>query len=88
MLKLTTTLNAPSQDLAPITLVIAVAIAPLAFGGYELFQLSMVMIYAIALTGLNLLTGYNGQLSLGHGAFFALGAYGTAIAISRFGLPY
>ena len=38
-------------------------------------QLTMVVIYAIALLGLNILTGYNGQISLGHGAFYAIGAY-------------
>ncbi|HEY8357106.1 MAG TPA: branched-chain amino acid ABC transporter permease, partial [Ramlibacter sp.] len=54
----------------------------------RLFQLSMVFVYAIALFGLNLLTGYNGQISLGHGAFFAIGAYACAIFISSVGLPY
>ena len=35
----------------------------------------MVVVYAIVLLGLNILTGFNGQISLGHGAFFAIGAY-------------
>lgn len=56
--------------------------------GYQLFQLTMVMVYAIALLGLNILTGYNGQLSLGHGAFFAMGAYVTAILMDQAGWPY
>jgi branched-chain amino acid transport system permease protein len=57
------------------------AVAMLAFlaQGYVLFQATMVMCYAIALVGLNLLTGYNGQISLGHGAFYAIGAYTVAI---------
>ena len=42
---------------------------------YHLFQLTMVVVYAIAILGLNLVTGYNGQISLGHGAFYAVGAY-------------
>jgi ABC-type branched-subunit amino acid transport system permease subunit len=42
----------------------------------------------MVLLGLNLLTGYNGQISLGHGAFYALGAYTSAIMIDRFGIPY
>ncbi len=62
--------------------------APLFMSGYHLYQFAQVLIYAIALLGLNLLTGYNGQLSLGHGAFFALGGYGSAILIVKFGLPY
>jgi branched-chain amino acid transport system permease protein len=62
--------------------------APFWMSGYHLYQFSQVLIYAIALLGLNLLTGYNGQLSLGHGAFFAIGGYGAAILIVKFGLPY
>ena len=46
------------------------------------------LILAIALLGLNLLTGFNGQISLGHGAFFAIGSYGAAILMVKFGLPY
>ena len=42
----------------------------------------------MVLLGLNLLTGYNGQISLGHGAFYALGAYTTAIMIDRWGVAY
>jgi len=56
--------------------------------GYVLFQASMVLSYAIALVGLNLLTGYNGQISLGHGAFYAIGAYTTGILMDRVGASY
>jgi branched-chain amino acid transport system permease protein len=62
--------------------------APFWMSGYHLYQFAQVLIYAIALLGLNLLTGYNGQLSLGHGAFFAIGGYGAAILIVKLGLPY
>ena len=48
----------------------------------------MVMIYAIAVLGLNILTGYNGQISLGHGSFFAVGAYTTAILMHHYAVPY
>jgi branched-chain amino acid transport system permease protein len=47
-----------------------------------------VIIYAIALLGLNILTGFNGQISLGHGAFYAIGAYCTAILMDQAGFPY
>jgi len=67
--------------------VIALAL-PVFASGYHLYQFSQVLIYAIALLGLNLLTGFNGQISLGHGAFFAIGGYGTAILITKFGVPY
>jgi branched-chain amino acid transport system permease protein len=56
--------------------------------GYQLFQATMLLAYGVSLLGLNLLTGYNGQISLGHGAFYAMGAYTAAILMDRFGLPY
>lgn len=56
--------------------------------GYHLFQYAQVLIYMIALIGLNLLTGFNGSISLGHGAFFAIGGYGAAILMVHFGVPW
>ena len=61
---------------------------PFAASGYHIYQGAQVLILAIALLGLNLLTGFNGQISLGHGAFFAIGSYGAAILMVKFGLPY
>lgn len=61
---------------------------PFVLSNFRLFQFTQVYIYAIALLGLNLLTGYNGQISLGHGAFFAVGAYVAAILMDRWGVPY
>ena len=51
-------------------------------------QLSLMIVYAIAVLGLNLLTGFNGQISLGHGAFFAVGAYTAAILVDQAGWPF
>src|SRR5271156_4576918 len=72
--------------------IIAVGVVALAFpfvaSGYHIYQGAQVLIFAVALMGLNLLTGFNGQISLGHGAFFAIGCYGAAILITKFGLPY
>jgi branched-chain amino acid transport system permease protein len=73
---------------AAVVLVLTALVLPFVVSNYRLFQLSMVLIYAIALLGLNILTGYNGQISLGHGAFYAIGAYVTAILMERFGVPY
>jgi branched-chain amino acid transport system permease protein len=67
---------------------VGVGALPFAASGYQTFQFSEVVIYAIALLGLNLLTGFNGQISLGHGAFFAIGGYVAAILIVKFGVPY
>ena len=61
---------------------------PFVVSNYRTFQLTLVMVYAIALLGLNILTGYNGQISLGHGAFYAMGAYCTAILMDKAGVPY
>ena len=49
-------------------------------------QLAYVAIYLIALIGLNILTGYTGQISLGHGAFMAIGGYTTAILMADHGV--
>ena len=70
-------------------LVLLAAIVPVAlFTDYHLFQLTMVVVYAIAILGLALLTGFNGQISLGHGAFYAIGAYTTAILMTVWNVPY
>ena len=55
---------------------------------YRVFQFNLVMVYAVAILGLNILTGFNGQISLGHGAFYAFGAYTAAILMDKMGLPY
>jgi len=55
---------------------------------YRLFLVSTMIIAAIAVLGLNLLTGFNGQISLGHGAFYAVGAYTAAILMDHAGMPY
>jgi len=69
--------------------VLAVAIAlPFWLGGFRLYQFTLVLIYAIALLGLNMLTGYNGQISLGHSAFYALGAYTAAVMMDRWRIAY
>jgi branched-chain amino acid transport system permease protein len=59
---------------------------PQAVSSYRSFQFVYVGIYFIALIGLNLLTGHSGQISLGHGAFMAIGAYTTAIIVSHEGV--
>ena len=63
-------------------------VLPLLLPNYRIFQLTLAMIYAVALLGLNMLTGYNGQISLGHGAFYAIGAYVAAILMDKFDVPY
>jgi len=72
-----------------VAVLIAIACAlPFVVSNYRTFQLTLVLVYAIALLGLNILTGYNGQISLGHGAFYAIGAYTAAVLMDRLGAPY
>jgi branched-chain amino acid transport system permease protein len=69
-------------------LLVVACVLPFVLTNYRTFQVTLVLIYAIALLGLNILTGYNGQISLGHGAFYAIGAYAAAILMDKFGAPY
>ena len=68
-------------------MVVAVGL-PFFVSGFRVFQFTQVLVYAIALLGLNMLTGYNGQFSLGHGAFYGIGAYTSAIMIDRWSIGY
>jgi branched-chain amino acid transport system permease protein len=78
--------GADRARLAVLALVVVACALPFAISDYHVFQLNMVVTNAIALLGLNLLTGYNGQISLGHSAFYAIGAYTAAILSDRFGV--
>ncbi len=73
-----------------VGLIILFGILPLPFisGPGVLHILNMIGIYSIAAVGLNLLIGYTGQISLGHGAFFGVGAYAAAILATKVGVPF
>ena len=76
------------KNLPLILLMLTIAIVPLTVSDpYYLTILIFIGIYAIATMGLNLLMGYAGQISLGHAAFFALGAYVPAILTTRYEVP-
>ena len=68
-------------------LAIVLVIAPLFLDTFYLGELALVYIWAIAGTGMMLLVGYTGQVSLGHAAFLALGAYTHAILLG-YGVPF
>jgi branched-chain amino acid transport system permease protein len=73
-----------------VALVVFVAVLPSYVSDFKAREYSYVAIYLIALLGLNILTGYTGQISLGHGAFMAIGGYTTAILMAgneQFGGP-
>jgi branched-chain amino acid transport system permease protein len=87
-----TTWNTPRRAtrvkiVAIVIAVLAVA-APMMLKGFLLFQISTIMAYAVGILGLVVLTGLTGQISLGHGAFFAIGAYAMAILVSHYELSY
>ena len=67
---------------------IVLAAIPFALKNFYIFQITLAIIYAIAILGLNLLTGFNGQFSLGHSAFYAIGAYTAAIMMENLGIGY
>ncbi|BBK41418.1 branched-chain amino acid ABC transporter permease [Allostella vacuolata] len=85
-------MTAPSArqwKVAGLALLLLFACAlPFLVSSYRTFQLTSALSYAIALLGLNILTGWNGQISLGHGAFYAIGAYVAAILMDRWDVPY
>jgi len=80
--------GAASKSAGLVLILLLAGLLPFALSGFRLFQFTQVYIYAIALLGLNILTGYNGQISLGHSAFYAIGAYTTAIMIDRWNIAY
>ena len=57
-------------------------------GGYLVHQVTILLVFIGTLSGYNLLIGYNGQFSFGHAAFFAVGAYVSAIMIDQYSIPY
>ncbi len=67
---------------------IIVGLLPFFAKGFWLFQITLALIYALAILGLNILTSLSGQISLGHGAFYAIGAYTAAILIEHAGIAY
>lgn len=68
-------------------LAVALIAAPFALSRFYVGELSFVFIYAIAGLGLMVLTGYTGQVSLGHAAFLAIGAYAQGFLLSK-GWPF
>jgi branched-chain amino acid transport system permease protein len=64
------------------------ALIPLGLSNYGWYILAVTMVYALVGLSLNILTGMAGQISIGHAGFWALGAYGAAIAMTKFGVPF
>jgi branched-chain amino acid transport system permease protein len=70
-------------------LVALVSVAvPIFASGFQTLEVAYALIFAVAILGLNILTGFSGQISLGHGAFMAIGAFTTAIGMKTLHMPY
>ena len=78
----------PYQRIVVATIAAAILCMPLVAGGYFLHLMNLCFIAVIGAVGINLLTGYCGQLSLGQASFLAIGAFTTAILSQRFGMPF
>lgn len=72
-------------SLVVLGLLIAV---PLFAKNFIIFQMTMLLIYGLAVLALNILTGGSGQFSLGQSAFYAIGAYTSAILMEQYGVNY
>lgn len=70
-----------------LALVVGCALLPLVLDDYLISQMSFICLYGVAAVGLMLLTGYTGQVSMGHAAFFAIGSYASAILTTK-GIPF
>ncbi len=81
-------MNKTTKIVLMLLLAASLLVLPFLFKNYRVFQFNLVLVYAVAVLGLNLLTGFNGQISLGHGAFYAVGAYVSAVLMSMAGWPY
>jgi branched-chain amino acid transport system permease protein len=71
-----------------VVLIAFLALFPFLFKNYYVYVANYMAINVIVAIGLNLLVGYTGQISLGHSGFFAIGAYGTLVLMSKVGLPF
>jgi branched-chain amino acid transport system permease protein len=66
----------------------ALIVTPLLVKNFIIFQMTMLLIYALAVLALNILTGGSGQFSLGQSAFYAVGAYTTGILMEQYNVNY
>jgi branched-chain amino acid transport system permease protein len=71
-----------------LSLALLFALVPFITGPYMLYVINIIGIASIATIGLNILVGYTGQISLGHGAFFGVGAYAGAILATTLHVPF
>jgi branched-chain amino acid transport system permease protein len=76
------------RQTSSVLLVLILVLVPLAVTNFVTFQITMLLVYAIAILALNILTGGSGQFSLGQSSFFAIGAYTSAVLVEQGGVNY
>src|SRR6266446_4245901 len=72
---------------APVFAGLFIVIVPLALGDYYISIINLILIAVVGALGLNILVGYTGQISIGHGAFMSVGAYTAANLVVHLGAP-
>ena len=79
----------PLARLAMVALLLVLyLLVPLAATSYQMYVLDTILIACVGALGLNLLTGFAGQVSIGHGAFLGVGAFASALLGAKAGLPF
>lgn len=63
-------------------------VVPLVASSYQMYVLDTILVASLGALGLNLLTGYAGQISIGHGGFVGVGAFASALLVTKAGLPF
>jgi branched-chain amino acid transport system permease protein len=76
------------RQTSSVLFLLILALVPLAATNFVTFQITMLLVYATAILALNILTGGSGQFSLGQSAFFAIGAYTSAVLVEHGGVNY
>jgi branched-chain amino acid transport system permease protein len=76
-----------SRLVVTATCAAGLALLPFFISGYTAFEFAGMGTFFVAILGLNILTGYTGQISIGHGAFMGIGGYTTAILAAQHGVP-
>ena len=76
------------RDALVIPAAIIALVAPPLLGAYGQFIYATVLVYFLVALSLTILTGFAGQISIGHAGFWAVGAYGSAIVVTHLGAPF
>ena len=78
----------PLQRIRAAIILVVVLVIPFVANSYQMTLVNQILIASIGAIGLNILTGFTGQISLGQGGFMAIGAYGSGLFVNELGLPW